>query len=460
MSDTVQLTRFERLLSLFTKVQPGEGRCIALLCAQAFTLMVAYYLIRPVREALILTEGSAELRSYAVGVQALLLIVIIPVYGLLVRRVASSHVFQRVNAFFALNLVIFFLFGQAGWRFGFVFFVWASIFGVMTVAQFWAFATDLLNVKCGQRLFGVIAVGVTSGAWIGSRLASAGFETFGPYGLMLASAAVLAGAIYLSEWARACVPATSRSAQPEDELRVGRGQDFAGRWLGGFAVIGRSRYLIGIAALVVLLNWITSTGDFVLSNWLVDVAHREAPQAQAAFIGRFMGNYYSAITLVGFLLQLLLVSRIILMAGLARALMVTPIAFLAGYLLIGVVPIFALLQSVLVVQKSLDYSLLNTTRSALLLPTSRAEKYQAKTAIDTFFYRLGDLLSTFSVFIGLRLFEDARLQFVWLILVLSATMTLVAWLIGREYSRRFCVARDSSRCDALPGTGPRAVLAQ
>lgn len=460
MSDARQMSRFERLLSLFTKVQPGEGRCIAVLCLQAFALMVAWYLIRPVREALILTEGDAELRSYAVGVQALLLIVIIPVYGVLVRRVACSRVFQRVNAFFALNLVIFFLLGQAGWRFGFVFFVWASIFGVMTVAQFWAFATDLFNVKCGQRLFGVIAVGVSGGAWIGSRLASAGFETFGPYGLMLASAAVLAAAIYVSEWARACVPVTSRSAQPEDELRSGRGQDLAGRWLGGFAVIGRSRYLIGLAALVVLLNWITSTGDFVLSSWLVEVAQREAPEARAAFIGRFMGNYYSAITLVGFLVQLLLVSRIILMAGLARALMVTPIAFLAGYLLIGVVPVFALLQSVLVVQKSLDYSLLNTTRSALLLPTSREEKYQAKTAIDTFFYRLGDLLSTLSVFIGLRLFEDARLQFVWLILVLSATMTLVAWLIGREYSRRYGIARESSRRDTLSGTGPRAVLVQ
>jgi len=460
MSDARELSRFERLLSLFTKVQAGEGRCIAVLCLQAFSLMVAYYLIRPVREALILTEGDAELRSYAVAVQAMLLIIIIPVYGLMIRRVAAGRVFQRVNAFFVLNLLIFFLLGQAGWQFGFVFFVWGSIFGVMTVTQFWAFATDLFSVKCGQRLFGVIAVGVSAGAWIGARLASAGFESFGPYGLMLASAAVLAGAIGLSKWARACVPATSRSAQPGDECRPEGAQECAGRWLGGFAVIGRSRYLVGIAALVVLLNWITSTGDYVLSSWLVDVARQEAPQAQAAFIGRFMGDYCSAITLVGFLIQLLLVSRIILMAGLARALMVTPLVFLAGYLLIGVVPVFALLQSILVVQKALDYSLLNTTRSALLLPTNREEKYQARTAIDTFFYRLGDLLSTLSVFIGLRLFEDARLQFVWLILVLSGTMTLVAWLIGREYSRRYCAAPESSRYDALPGVSPQAVFAQ
>ncbi len=160
MSGELRLNGFERCLTLFTRVRPGEGRAVGALILQAFTLMFAYYLIRPVREALILTEGTAELRSYAVGAQALLLIVLIPLYSLLVRRVASNRVFQFVIAFFALNLVGFFLAGQAGWRFSFVFFVWASIFAVMAVAQFWAFATDLFELNCGTRLFGVIAVGV------------------------------------------------------------------------------------------------------------------------------------------------------------------------------------------------------------------------------------------------------------------------------------------------------------
>ena len=201
-------------------------------------------------------------------------------------------------------------------------------------------------------------------------------------------------------------------------------------------MIARSRYLVAIAALVVLLNWITSAGDFVLTSWLVDIAGREAPGAESGYIGRFMGHYCATVTLVGFLVQLLLVSRIIQFAGLARALLVTPVAFVAGYLVVGIVPAFLLLQSVLVVQRSFDYSLLNTTRNALLLPMDREAKYQAKTAIDTFFFRAGDLLATGSVFLGTRLFDDARTQFVWLIVVLSLTMMMVAWLVGREYARR------------------------
>jgi AAA family ATP:ADP antiporter len=458
MGDAIQRNGFERLLALFTSVRAGEGRCVAILSLQAFLLMVAYYLIRPVREALILTHGGAELRSYAVGVQALLLILIIPIYGVLARHADPDRMYRRVHAFFIACLLIFFILGQAGFQFGFVFFVWVSIFGVMAVTQFWAFATDLFNTGSGQRLFGVIAVGVAAGAWAGARIAATGFEAFGPYGLMLASACVLMAVIGLSARARTAVPATARCAQT-GETTAGAVAG-AGRWLGGFVVIGRSRYLIGIAALVVLINWITTTGDYVLSNWLVEVARRDAPGAQVVFIGRFMGNYCATITLIAFLVQLLVVSRIILLAGLARALMVTPVAFIAGYLLIGIVPVFMLLQSVLIVQRGLDYSLMNTARNALLLPASREVKYQAKTAIDTFFYRVGDLLSTLSVFVGVRLFEEGRMQFLWMICILSATLALVAWLVGREYARRYGAAGASVPDSALAGAGPGAVLAQ
>ena len=430
------LNRFERTLSLFTRVQPAEGRCIALLSLQACALMMAWYLIRPVREALILTEGGAEFRSYAVAVQAILLIAIIPIYGVLVRRVDSSRVFQRVNAFFVCNLLVFCLLCQAGWPIGFVFFVWASLFGVIAVTQFWAFATHLFDVESGQRLFGLIAIGVSAGALIGSRIAASLFDSLGSSGLMLVSAAALVVAICLSRHARDAVPLTDRSADLAAAQSADTGGGGRGRWLGGFMLIGRSRYLIGIAALVVLLNWITTTGDFVLSSWLVENARNGAPADPKAYIGAFMGEYCSFVTLMSLLVQLLLVSRIIEFAGVARALVVTPLAFVAGYLLIGIVPLFLMLQAVLVVQRSLDYSLLNTTRNALMLPTSVEAKYQAKTAIDTFFYRLGDLLSSASVYAGVRLFDDARFQFLWLILVLAVTMTVVAWLVGREYARR------------------------
>lgn len=445
-----------RCLEVLAPVGPGEGRCLAILCLQAFAVMLAYYLIRPVREALILTEGGAEFRSYAVALQAVLLMLIIPAYGAWVRRIDPRRLYLLVNGLFVSHLVLFALASEAGWRLGFVFYLWGSLFSVMAVTQFWAFATDLFSVSAGERLFGLIAVGIAAGAWAGAQAASALFDAIGPGGLMLSSAGALSLAIVLGSRVRAAVPASLRS-----DGTAGPGAT-RGRWLGGFAVVARSRYLAGIAVLVVLLNWITSAGDYVLTSWLVEIARIQAPHAQAEYIGRFMGDYCATITLIGFLVQLLLVSRLIELAGLARALLVTPAAFAAGYLLVGIVPAFLMLQAVLVVQRSFDYSLLNTTRNALLLPMGRDAKYQAKTAIDTFFFRAGDLLATGSILAGNWLFDDARWRMVWLILALSVAMTLVAWLVGREYARR---QRGETPLSAAAGGGvdrggPGAVLAQ
>ena len=164
------LTPLRTLCHIFTRVQAGEGRCVGILALQAFTLMVAYYLIRPVREALILTEGTAELRSYAVGVQAVLL----DPDPARLRRAGPARATRTASSGSSWHSSrstwwLFCLIGHAGLRFSFVFFVWASIFGVMAVTQFWAFATDLLDVKSGTRLFGVIAVGVSAGALAGAQ---------------------------------------------------------------------------------------------------------------------------------------------------------------------------------------------------------------------------------------------------------------------------------------------------
>ena len=424
------LSLFERFLSIFTKVRAGEGRCVAVLLLHAFLLMFAYYLIRPVREALILTEGDAELRSYAVAAQAALLMALIPLYGWLYRLQDNSLLIQRVNGIFIACLVIFAALGSAGVQFGFVFFVWASIFGVMVVAQFWAFATDLFNVKSGQRLFAIIAVGVSAGAWVGARTAGALFEWAGPHGLMLLAAAVLASTLLLSRWSEQAVPEESRSAPLESEAPKQQ------RWLGGFAIVVRDHYLVLIALLVILLNWITATGEYVLSDWLVEVSLEQGEDARQEFIGTFMADFFASITLLGFLVQILLVSRLIMALGLPVALLITPAIFFGGYLLIGFLPVFALVQWVLIVQKSLDYSLLNTTRNALLLPTERSVKYEAKTAIDTFFYRMGDLLSAGSIFIGARVLDLPREQFIVLNTLLALAMVVLAWRIGREYAGR------------------------
>ena len=138
---------FERFLTLFTVVRPGEGRCIYLLVLKGFLLLFSYYMLKPVRETLLLTDGSAEIGSYSAALSAGLLLLIIPIYSFFYRRTNRDRLTQRITIFFIVNLLLFYVLGRAGLPMGVIFFIWLSIFNSMVVDQVWAFATDIFNAK-------------------------------------------------------------------------------------------------------------------------------------------------------------------------------------------------------------------------------------------------------------------------------------------------------------------------
>ena len=122
-----RLTPFERFLTLFTSVRPGEGVSVFYLFSSGFVLLAAYYLLKPVRESLILSEGSAEIRAYSVGMVALVLLLVIPLYKRLFSSLSAtenkSRLLRWVSAFFVSNLLIFYVIGSAGYPISVPFFI-------------------------------------------------------------------------------------------------------------------------------------------------------------------------------------------------------------------------------------------------------------------------------------------------------------------------------------------------
>src|SRR5690606_19013182 len=177
----------ERALSLFADVRADEGAGALLMALTVFLLLGGYYLLKTVREALILTEGGAEEKAYSSAAQALLLLGVVPLYGWLSSKVGRLPLMATTSTFFAVNLVLFFLAGQSGARIGIAFYIWLGIFNVFVISQFWAFANDIYTEGQGRRLFPLIGVGSSLGAWLGAeasvplvqRLAS------GPYAVLL-----------------------------------------------------------------------------------------------------------------------------------------------------------------------------------------------------------------------------------------------------------------------------------
>src|SRR5262245_48296173 len=183
LTDHNGLTRTVRVLTLFTRVRPGEGRSLLLFFANAFLLLFSYYIVKALREAFLLSQSTAEVRSYAVGVIAVLLMVIVPAYSVVRRHLDGARLLRAVTIFFAANMLVFAALSWSGTRIGVAFFIWVSIYGVMVTAQFWAFAADTFNIKSGQRLFPLIMVGGNLGALAGAKCAHLAVAALTPEGL-------------------------------------------------------------------------------------------------------------------------------------------------------------------------------------------------------------------------------------------------------------------------------------
>src|SRR6185503_12668770 len=111
----------EKALSYFADVRGGEGLSALLLTVNVFLLLFAYYLLKTVREALILTEGGAYIKAYSSAGQAALLMLLVPLYGYVGSKVVRIKLIGGLLLFFISNLAIFYVMGTNGAREGVLF---------------------------------------------------------------------------------------------------------------------------------------------------------------------------------------------------------------------------------------------------------------------------------------------------------------------------------------------------
>ena len=404
--------RLDRVLRPFARVEPGEGLVALLMAACVFLILTSYYLMKTAREGLILAGGTFglggdELKTYASGAMALLFVGIVPAYSRFANRVRRIRLINVSYAIVMGCLAVFFVFGRAGVPVGLPFFIWLGLVNVFLIAQFWSYANDLYTEEQGKRLFAIIATGGSLGAIAGPYLAKLA-ETFT---VMLIAAGILAGCIALFGLIERLHHQQARDARVAAAPIEGEG---------GFGLVLRDRYLLLIGVMLLVLNLVNTTGEYVLSNAVRDHAYQVVPAtahaeladagARAAaieadrreVIKAFYADFFTWVNLVGFLIQAFLVSRVIQHIGVRRALFVMPVIAFGAYGAIGLVGGIALVRAAKIAENSTDYSLQNTVRQALFLPTSRAVKYKAKAAIDTFFVRAGDTLSAVLVGLGVH----------------------------------------------------------
>jgi len=423
----------DRALSIFADVHDGEGVSALLLAANVFYLLAFYSVLKIVRDALILSEAGAVAASYASAGQAVLMLAFVPAYGAFASRVNRVWLISGVTLFFASHLLIFAVLGISGVRLGIAFYLWIGVFNMAAPAQFWAFANDLYSTERGKRLFPLVGIGASLGAVVGSGITSVVFGGVGPYRLMLLAAAGLLVPVGLTVWVHRRERAT-RADVPAAQVEL----PITGP--GGFQLVARDRYLRLIAVLVLVFSLVNTLGGFILNSMITaEAASRVASGAaggldQRALIGTMAGQIQTWVNLLAFLLQAFVVSRIFKYMGVRAALFILPVIALGGYAMMAILPVFGIVRWVKILENSTDYSVQNTTRHALFLPTSREAKYKAKQAIDSFFVRAGDMLQAAVVFVGTMLAFGIR-GYALVNLALVVVWLVLAVAIAREHKK-------------------------
>jgi len=438
-----------KFLRIFTEIKPGEALTALLMGLNVFLLILSYAILKPLRSGLFLTSYTPEQKAYMAGIMAIVFIFFNKSFGRLASKVPRQKLITWVTLFFISNIVLFFILDKLGVpmaTIGPIYFVWLGIFNIMIIAQFWCFANDLYNPEEGKRLFPMIMAGQNIGAAFGFTIAFFFVQKLGLYPMMLLAGAILSISIILTnivhrrELKRFEEKKNSEQDKRDDDK--GEAEKPLGK-AGGFQLVFRSRYLLYIAFLILTLNLVNTTGEYIRDTVFkqkaeetiqVDTANYEEEKSE--YLSKLEGGFQAISGYLAIAIQLLLVSRLFSWIGIRGALFIPALISLGGnFFIVYLGASFMVVQWAKIFENSTDYSLMNALRAALYLITSREEKYKAKAVIDTFFVRAGDFLTGLFVFLGTTYLAFNPERFAKLNIFIILIWLVLCYLIVKQHRK-------------------------
>lgn len=431
-------------LGAAAEVRREEWPFAASMASTFFLIITSFWILKPLKKGLFIEfydDGGFMALGFALdAAQAELLAkvanmvvaaVAALVFGLLARRLRRERLALVFVGFFLGGYALFALLlsdpaAATVWSF----YLYGDLFSTLMVASFFAFSNDSVSRDAAKRLYGLVGLGGVLGGAVGSIfLASWIDELDAPQWMGVCAAlavAIAASALAAARFA-ARLPDESRpraESEPE-EPETGTALDVA---LTGARLALRSRYLLSIIAIVGLYEVVSTLMDFQFTSAVEHFLDGDA-------IGSHFSRVYAVTNSAALLVQIFVTSAVMTRLGVGTALLVLPVMAMGGSAVFAFVPTLWTGSALNTIDGAFAYSLNQSAKESLYVPTTTEEKYQAKAFIDMWVQRFAKAIA---VLLGLGatiVFQDfATVR--WL--SAFTLLLLLAWIpAARHAGRRF-----------------------
>ena len=412
----------QRILKPFVDIRKGEALLTGLMTALYFLLLVTYYLLKPARDSLFLTQAGPEQLPYVFVAIALVAHPVVTLHARAARALSLPRLLYGATLVLAASLVglrLLLTVDVPGLLY--VLYVWVSIYGALTVSQFWLMANRVFNAAQAKRLFVLLNTGAMLGGFFGGEIANALVDWTGLHtaDLLLVAAGVLASSLVLVGWA---LREGSPSEDDDEPPEVPEAEEGFGALL---QTIKGSQVLLFIVALIALEMMTSTFVDYQFKT----IATRSI--TEDAELTGFLAAFYGRVSLIALTIQIFVLPRLLTRFGVGSALLIMPVSLLVASVGFVVMPVLFMATLLRGADQTFEHSADKVGRELLFLPVPMDVKRRVKVFIDVFVDRVfrglaGVLLLVFTLWFGLSM---RGLGIVVLLL-------LVAWVTAAILARR------------------------
>jgi len=373
-----------RFINLSTRIEPNEIRATLLSFSFVFLLMTAYFILRPVRDAMSSDWTDTEL-SWLWTSTFFFSFLAVSLYGEIISRIKFNYVVPGVYVFFSIS---FFAFNFLSLVLidpdiiNKIFYVWLSVFSLFHVSVFWSFISNIFSKEQAPRLFGFIASGASIGAILGPSVPILFANQVGTMNLLIIAGIILLIPVPLISWLEKIQFSELKHHKVNlDETKNTIKKDF----LSGFSSLIKNPYLISISLFILFYVVMNTFIYFELRKLLIDFDRDARTQIWASI--DLIVNVLAIVTAI------FLTGRITTRFGMPTTLALIPVLMVLGWLVVAISPILLFLIGLQIIRRAGNYAITKPGREMLFTLVDNEARYKVKPVIDIVVYRGGDMLT-------------------------------------------------------------------